>query len=221
MGLDITHFRLVTPLAGIQIDRATAAFFVPTDLGPKTSLTLRFWQRAALVYIRELIAAIYICDSESDATLLQELLSSDESRQIVTPYALQALVRVTDHREIDEQLADIKNQIPYPIAYTGRYKELFTSATGQEFRSWVAIYEGWMPTAGILGEEIGSQRSGMSEAFYAEFENDRAYAELADYMKLLECVEANRPGAIVVRENLRLNFLKRFIPGETFFTVSW
>lgn len=219
MGLDIHHFRAVTPVAGMRVDYGQHHTFLFTELGPRAAVRLRFWQRAAPVYFPEILTELYVCDSDADARSIQEFFSTQTGEQNENPP--HALVRVTDGRHIDEQLVDLDQVIVQPISRGSRYKQTLTLPDGSQIRCWKADYWGDLLRVALLGEVLGHQRAGMSATIRSVFENERAHAEREEFEKLLGCVDMNSEDADRTTANLQATFLDRFIPGETFFVPSW
>jgi len=219
MGFDIYHLRAVTPVAGMRVDYGQHHTFLFTELGPRAAVRLRFWQRAAPVFFREILTELYVCDSDADACSIQELFSTQTGEHNENPP--HALVRVTDGRHIDEQLVDVGQLIVHPVLGMSRYKKTLTLSDGTQIRCWIAEYWGDLLRVCLLGEVIGRQRAGMSAKVRSVFENERAHAERAEFEELLDCVDMDSEDADRTTASLQATFLDQFVPGETFFVPSW
>ncbi len=64
-------------------------------------------------------------------------------------------------------------------------------------------------------ETISYQRKGVNGSFYQDFENDKCLVDKAEVEKMWQYVVEER------KQNFKIEFVDRFINGETIVIVSW
>jgi hypothetical protein len=106
-----------------------------------------------------------------------------------------------DYFTVDEV---IKNE-----QFFNRYKNLLIKIDGED-------------NPVIFFKELGYQRSGMNKEFYQVFENDKLYFTRKEVLKAYEYLEGNSNYSInELQNNFQLNFIERFVEGESIFFASW
>ncbi len=80
-------------------------------------------------------------------------------------------------------------------------------------------YEGELNCKVAYFQEVGYQRKGMGNGFSNYFKNDSFYSELKNFEKLLDFYSRNNH--MYEEGNIKNNFIKNYVKGESLMMISW